>query len=103
MAWSLAHGLPESLEDLLAEVKKQCNLQENIRLQFVDLSFGNDFMNLTSVSKVEDRGTIRVIDLSKPLMQYESSTVLPLQASSPCPSKESSSLSGELMDTDILS
>ena len=29
---SLAHGVPESLEDLMAEFKKQCNLQGNIRL-----------------------------------------------------------------------
>lgn len=100
---SLAHGLPESLEDLLAEVKKQCNLQGNIRLQFMDSLFGNEFMNLTSVSEVEDRGTLRVIDLSTPTMQHESFTVLPLLASSPCSTNDSSSLSGELVDTDILS
>lgn len=100
---SLAHGLPESLEDLMAEVKKQCNLQGNIRLQFMDSLFGNEFMNLTSVSKVEDRGTLRVIDLTTPTMQHESLTLLPLQASSPCSANDSSSLSGELVDTDILS
>ena len=33
---SLAHGLPESLGDLMTEVKKQCNLEGNIRLQFMD-------------------------------------------------------------------
>ena len=69
----------------------------------MDLLFGNEFMNLTSVSEVEDRGTLKVIDLSTPTMQYESSTVLPLQASSPCSANDSSSLSGELVDTDILS
>ncbi len=97
---SLAHGLPESLEDLMAEVKKQCNLQGNIRLQFMDSLFGNEFMNLASVSEVEDRGTLRVIDLSTPTMQHESSPVLPLQASSPI---DSSPLSGEHVDTDVLS
>lgn len=90
---SLAHGLSESLEDLMAEfLKKQCNLQGNIRLQFMDSLFGNEFMNLTSVSEV-----------STPTMQHESCTVLPLQASSPCSANDSSSLSGELVDTDILS
>ena len=68
----------------------------------MDLLFGNEFMNLTSVSEVEDRGTLKVIDLSTPTMQHESSTVLPLQASSPC-SINDSSLSGELVDTDVLS
>lgn len=77
---NLAHGVPESLEDLVAEVKKQCNLQGNIKLQFMDSLFGNEFMNLTSVSEVEDRGTLRVIDLSMPTMQHESSLVLPLRA-----------------------
>ena len=57
-------------------------------------------MNLTSVSEVEDRGTVRV-DLSTPTMQHESSTVITLRASSSA--NESSSLSGELVDTDILS
>ena len=56
---SLARGLPESLEDLMAEVKKQCNHQGNNRLQCMDLLFGIEFMNLTSVSKVEDRGTLK--------------------------------------------
>lgn len=100
---NLAHGLPEPLEDLMTEVKKQCNIQGNIRLQFVDSLFGNEFMNLTSVSEVEDRGTLRVIDLSTPTMQHESSTVLPLHTSSPCSASDSSSLSSELVDTDILS
>lgn len=97
---SLAHGVPESLEDLVAEVKKQCNLHGNIKLQFMDSLFGNEFMNLTSVSEVEDRGTLRVIDLSVPTMQQERSLILPLRASSP---NDSLSLSSELDDTDILS
>lgn len=97
---SLAHGLPESLEDLMAEVKQQCNLQGNTRLQFMDSFIGNEIMNLTSVSEVEDRGTLRVIDLSMSTMQHESSPVLPLQASSPI---DSSSLSIKLVDTDVLS
>lgn len=56
-------------------------------------------MNLTSISEVEDRGTLRVIDLSAPTMLHESSLVLPLRASSPI----DSSLSSELVDTGVLS
>lgn len=100
---NLAHGLPESLEDLMTEVKKQCNLQGSIRLQFMDSLFGNEFMNLTSVSEVEDRGTLRVIDLSMPTMQHECSSVQHLQQSSPSSANDFSSLLGEPVDTDILS
>ena len=98
---SLAHGLPESLQDLMAEVKNSVIF----RLQYMDLLFGIEFMNLISVSEVEveDRGTPRVIDLSTPTMQHESSTVLPLQTSSPWSANDSSSLSVELVDTDVLS
>nr|XP_046262986.1 uncharacterized protein LOC124068633 [Scatophagus argus] len=100
---SLAHGVPESLEDLMAEVKKQCSLQGNIRLQFMDSLFGNEFMNLTSVSEVEDRGTLRVIDLSMPTMQQESSPFQHLQESSPSSANDLSSPLGQPVDTDILS
>lgn len=100
---TFGHGLPESLEELVAEVKKQCNLEGNFRLQFMDSLFGNEFMNLTSVSEVEDRGTLRVIDLSIPTMQHESAAALHFQASSPCSANDSSVMSEDLVDTDILS
>ena len=45
---------------------------------------------------------LRVIDLSTPTMQHEHFTLLPLQASSPSSANDSSSMSGELVDTDIL-
>lgn len=98
---NLTHGLPEFLEDLMTEVKKQYNLQKNIRLQFMDL-FGNEFMNLTSVSEVEDRGTLRIIDLSMPTMQHQCSSIQHLQESSPSSENDSSSLLGEPVDTDVI-
>lgn len=57
-------------------------------------------MNLTSVSEGEDIRDIKVIDLSMPTIQWESSLILPLRDSSPI---DSSSLSTELVDTDVLS
>ena len=107
---TLSHGLPETVDDLTGEVKRPCGLQGNLKLQFMDSLFGNEFLNITSMSEVEDRGTLRVIDMSRPTtMQHddENSTVLiPVlhpQASSPCSTTGSSSQSGELVDTDILS
>ncbi|XP_045898487.1 uncharacterized protein LOC123966356, partial [Micropterus dolomieu] len=52
---TLSHGLPASIDDLMIEVKKQCGLQGNFRLQFMDSLFGNEFLNLTSISEVEDK------------------------------------------------
>lgn len=57
-------------------------------------------MHLTLVSEVEDRGTLRVSDLSMPAMQQESSLILLLLASSPI---ASSPLLSELDNTDVLS
>lgn len=44
---TLSHGLPASIDDLMIEVKKQCGLLGNFRLQFMDSLFGNEFLNLT--------------------------------------------------------
>lgn len=38
-------GIPESLEELVVEVKNQCKLQGNIKLPFMDYLFGNKFFN----------------------------------------------------------
>lgn len=63
---SLSNGAPESTEDLIVEVKRQCCLQGSFRLQFMDSLFGDEFLNLTSVSEVADKGTLEAIDMSKP-------------------------------------
>lgn len=70
----------------------------------MDALFGNEFMNLTSIDEVQNRGTIRVIPMTE---------TSPLQcANSPSTSvpalhqqvlEESSSLSSGCVDTDILS
>lgn len=107
---TLSYGLPASVDDLMDEVKKQCGLQGNFRLQFMDSLFVNEFLNLTSISEVEDKGTLKAIDMSRPTtMQYddERSTVLnPVQkpkAFSPSSVHDSSSLSSGSVDTDVLS
>ncbi|XP_074473268.1 uncharacterized protein LOC141757015 isoform X2 [Sebastes fasciatus] len=107
---TLSPGLPASIDDLIVEVKKQCGLQGNFGLQFMDYLFGNEFLNLTSVSEVEHKGTLKVIDMSRPTtMQHddERSTVfnpvLRPQAFTSSPVNDSSSLSDGSVDTDILS
>ncbi|XP_026009335.1 uncharacterized protein LOC113013020 isoform X2 [Astatotilapia calliptera] len=105
---TLSNGPPESIEDLIVEVKRQCGLQGDFRLQFMDSLFGNEFLNLTSVSEVADRGTLKVIDMSRPtIMQHEDYIILdPVQDSEAlsCSSvNDSSYLSGGSVDTDVLS
>ena len=91
-------------------MKKQCGLQGTIRLQFMDVLFGNEFLNLTSISEVEAKGTLKVIDMSRPNpMQHHDEMLTVLNpvanphAFSPSSVKDSSSMSGASVDTDILS
>lgn len=63
---TLSHGLPSSIDDLMVEVKRQCGLQGDFKLQFQDSLFGNKFLNLTSLSEVEDKGTLGISDMSRP-------------------------------------
>ncbi|CAL8406509.1 unnamed protein product [Arctogadus glacialis] len=107
---TLTNGLPASIDDLLVEVKTQCGLQGTIRLQFMDVLFGNEFLNLTSISEVEAKGTLKVIDMSRPnTMQHHDEMLTVLNpvanphAFSPSSVNDSSSMSGASVDTDILS
>ncbi|KAJ8364116.1 hypothetical protein SKAU_G00129470 [Synaphobranchus kaupii] len=105
---TISHGLPASIDDLMAEVTKQCGLHGNFRLQFKDSLFGDEFLNLTSMSEVEDKGTLRIIDLSRlTTMQHDEISTdlnpsLNTQAFSPS-QNDSSSLSSGSVDTDVLS
>ncbi|XP_034453560.1 uncharacterized protein LOC117769075 [Hippoglossus hippoglossus] len=95
------NGLPGSVDELVSEVQRQCGRDCDFRLQFMDALFGNEFMNLTSMDEVQDRGTIRVIPLteaSTPQFANSLSTSATAHAL-----EESSSLSSGCVDTDILS
>lgn len=54
-------GFPGSVQEMVEEVKRQCELNCAFRLQFMDSLFGNEFMNLTSIDELQDRGTVKVI------------------------------------------
>ncbi|XP_014824078.1 PREDICTED: uncharacterized protein LOC106904307 isoform X2 [Poecilia mexicana] len=104
---TLSSGPPESIEDLIVEVKRQCCLEGNFRLQFMDSLFGNEFLNLTSISEIEDKGTIKVIDISRPtIIQQSNSIVLDCVQDSENPSTSfdynSSFMTDRSIDTDVL-
>ncbi|KAL3064979.1 hypothetical protein OYC64_001089 [Pagothenia borchgrevinki] len=57
---SLPNGIPESLDDLLCKLKTFFGLKGDVRLQYMDQDFGNDFFNLNSTTQLQDLGTIKV-------------------------------------------
>lgn len=62
----LPAGTPVSIEDLCHTVKTSFGLQQDIQLQYQDEDFGNEFMNMSDVSEVKDKGTLKVIFLQSP-------------------------------------
>ncbi|XP_028298033.1 uncharacterized protein LOC114460299 [Gouania willdenowi] len=103
----LPDGIPESVNELAQQIKRQCGIEGVFRLQFMDAEFGNEFSNLLSISDVQDKGTIKVIYISD--AQPGGSTPPPfapppsLASSSSCSPNDSSVSSGSSFDTDILS
>lgn len=91
---TLRNGFPASIDDLMVEVKKQCGLEGNYRLQFMDPMFGNEFLNLTSVSELVDKGTLKATSVCSPVTE-------PLACS--LSSVSDSNQSNGTVDTDILS
>ncbi|KAF0032198.1 hypothetical protein F2P81_014488 [Scophthalmus maximus] len=73
---TLPNGIPESFDELLCKVKTTFRLKGNIRLQYMDQDFGNDFFNLNSTSEVQDLGTIKVVNqqTSPPLISAPETT-----------------------------
>nr|XP_032833101.1 uncharacterized protein LOC116955880 [Petromyzon marinus] len=72
---NLPTGIPNSLNDLKREIQTQLRVLEDFRLQFKDPDF-NDFVNLTSTSDIQDKATLKVI-------QLPSSTSFPTTSSVP--------------------
>lgn len=96
-------GLPGSVIELIEEVQRQCGLNNsNFRLQFMDPLFGNEFMNLTSMDEIQDRGTIRMTSLAEGLTT-QSAEADEADASCSFGLDDSTSRSSGCVDTDILS
>ncbi|XP_070402493.1 uncharacterized protein [Nothobranchius furzeri] len=74
----IAAGLPSTVAELETEVKTQCKITEPFRLQFMDVLFGNEFVNLTSMEEIENKTTIKVVYTScQPQDQAEDSFSFP--------------------------
>lgn len=57
---TLPSGIPDSVDSLKFEIQKQCGIEGEFRLQYMDNDF-DQFMNLNSTTDVEDKGTVKVI------------------------------------------
>lgn len=60
MKLTLPSGIPRSFEELKNEIRKQCAVTGEFRLQYLDSDF-DDFLNLTSTVDLEDKGTLKVV------------------------------------------
>ncbi|KAL6476470.1 hypothetical protein MHYP_G00149690 [Metynnis hypsauchen] len=60
----LRSGIPDSVDELIEEVKRSCGLGGYVRLQYKDTDFGNMFVNLTSTAVIKDLSVIKVVELN---------------------------------------
>lgn len=54
-------GLPSTVAELETNIKIQCKIMKPFRLQFMDMLFGNKFVNLTSMEEIQDKATLKVV------------------------------------------
>lgn len=104
----LPDGIPESVSELAQHIKRQCGVEGEFRLQFMDAEFDNEFTNLTSVSDVQDKSTIKVIfdsfAMPSPALTCGSAPLANSSVATSHSSDDSLSLSScTSCDTDILS
>ncbi|XP_016523172.1 uncharacterized protein LOC103132985 [Poecilia formosa] len=90
---------------LKEEIKRQCRVDGDFRLQFMDVEFGNEFTNLVSMSDIQDKSTIKVI-FNPALPTPDGTLTLPYSAdatSHPLDDSSPISCASYSYDTDILS
>ncbi|XP_041860332.1 uncharacterized protein LOC121651929 [Melanotaenia boesemani] len=56
--------MPKSVEDLSHVIKCQFDIEGDIRLQYMDTDFDNEFINLNQISGIQDKSTVKVIHIS---------------------------------------
>lgn len=56
----LPYGIPASVEELHVLIKTFFQLKEDFRIQYMDSDF-NEFINLTSVSDIQNKSTLKII------------------------------------------
>lgn len=57
---TLPSGIPKTIEELKTEIKKQCGVTGDFRLQYLDTDF-EDYVNLTCPVDPQDKATIKVL------------------------------------------
>ncbi|XP_071337589.1 uncharacterized protein [Trachinotus anak] len=103
---TLQDGIPETIGELVQHIKRQCGVEDYFRLQFMDAEFGNEFTNLTSLSEIQDKSTLKLVFDSAAAASALPGGSPPPPYSTPATSwsgNDSSLSSGSLCDTDILS
>jgi hypothetical protein len=53
-------SIPASVEELVLEIKTAFGLREEFRVQYRDVEFGNEFMNLMETSEIQDKSTLKL-------------------------------------------
>lgn len=71
----LPDRIPESMEQLMDEVRKVCGLNGKFRLQYQDRDFGDALVNLTSTVELEDLATVKIIPITDDCCQVTTLTV----------------------------
>ena len=69
---NLPDGLPSSVDELTETIKNKCNIRYDFRLHYLDPDF-NAFVNITEITDIFDRATVKVVALSVPDSDLESS------------------------------
>lgn len=54
-------GMPRTVEDLALKIRTFFQVTEHFRLQYKDKDMDDQFMNLLSISELEDKGTLKVV------------------------------------------
>ena len=60
---TIESGMPESVEDLSNEIKRQFLIEGDIR-QYMNSDFDNDFVNLNRISDIQDSSKVKIICMS---------------------------------------
>lgn len=76
----LHSGKPKTLMDLHSTICDAFGIERDFRIQFMDPDFNNEFMNITSVQDLQDRGIIKLVYMQDCL---DMSPISGLNSSSP--------------------
>ncbi len=94
---TLPSGIPKSIEEFKSEIRKQCGVTGDFRLQYLDMDF-DDFLNLTSTVDLQDKGTVKVVAQSAYVDCSLSSADTDIRSSTSSPSPSCLSVSPTTSD-----